>query len=759
MARKQNDASNPPKTLRERAEAMLRKSRDDVADMGTEEIQALVHELQVHQMELEIQNEELRQSQHELAESHDRYADLYDFAPVGYVTFDEDGEILEANLAAASLFGVERQNFLGVKLSRFVIQDSQDTFYLHEQAVFSSEAKQSCELAMHKLDGTQLFVQMESIRFQDPTTHAKRCRTALNDITERKHAELKLSESERRFRRLTTAVTDYIFTVRLENGKATETIHESNCFAVTGYTAEEFTTNPMLWISMVPEDDRAIVNQQVSIILSRQEAPLIEHRIRRKDGQIRWVWNVSVAQYDSVGQLASYDGLIRDITEQKESEGKIQRLNETLEQRVADQTHEVKLLAEAMANLAEGVMITGGNLHWPGPQIKYVNEAMCQMTGYRAEELIGQPPRILQGENSNKAIIKRLRNDLLKKRPHLCEIVNHRKDGTPYNAELFISPMFDTEGNHTDFVTILRDATDRKLKERLLQESVERIRAILNGTADAIVTIDSKGLIVAANSAAELLFGYTLDELINTNVSILMPPPYCDEHDGYITRYLETGEARIIGVGRELVGRRKDGTIFPMELAVAAVDHLGLFTGVIHNISDRKAAEESLRRAHALSESIIDTAQAIIVVLDTGGHILRINSFLEQLTEYTQNEVQGRDWCETFIPAEQRDWIRKLFEDTSNGNSTGENVNSIVTKSGDHRKINWRSTTLKNDDHNVIGIISVGTDITELNLTQEKLLQAGRLSAIGEAMTGLTHESRNALARSQANLRRVSRRL
>jgi PAS domain S-box-containing protein len=109
------------------------------------------------------------------------------------------------------------------------------------------------------------------------------------------------------------------------------------------------------------------------------------------------------------------------------------------------------------------------------------------------------------------------------------------------------------------------------------------------------------------------MFGYSRAELIGQNVKILMPSPYCDEHDGYIARYLETGQPRIIGIGREVIGRRKDGSTFPVALSVSEVDHLGLFTGIVHDISDRRelqkqileiAAEEDRRIGHELHDNV-----------------------------------------------------------------------------------------------------------------------------------------------------------
>ena len=124
-----------------------------------------------------------------------------------------------------------------------------------------------------------------------------------------------------------------------------------------------------------------------------------------------------------------------------------------------------------------------------------------------------------------------------------------------------------------------------------LKENECRMRAVLDSTVDAIVTIDRDGTIMDVNPATLRMFGYQQEELIGRNVSIFMPTPQREEHDRYISRYFETGEARVIGIGREVRGIRKDGTSFPLDLAVSRIDHLGMFCGIMRDISERRALE------------------------------------------------------------------------------------------------------------------------------------------------------------------------
>jgi PAS domain S-box-containing protein len=146
-----------------------------------------------------------------------------------------------------------------------------------------------------------------------------------------------------------------------------------------------------------------------------------------------------------------------------------------------------------------------------------------------------------------------------------------------------------------------RQADEQALLETAdsLRESRERLRAVVETAGDAILTIDERGRIDSVNPAAERMFGYSAAEMIGHNVNMLMPFPYRDEHDGFLARYLRTGEKRIIGIGREVQGRHKDGTTFPLDLAVSEFWHRTrpMFTGVLRDISARKRLEREVLEA------------------------------------------------------------------------------------------------------------------------------------------------------------------
>ena len=182
--------------LRKRAMDRLEREAVEISGMSPDETRELAHELRTHQIELELQNEELRRAQAELGESHDRYSDLYDFAPVGYVTISQEGLILEANLTVAEILGVERGALVKSPISAFIIADDEDIFYQHRRTIIKSGQRDTCRLRMVRRDREPLWVEMETILIE-AVDEGPRLRTVIIDITERQQLEAARQALER----------------------------------------------------------------------------------------------------------------------------------------------------------------------------------------------------------------------------------------------------------------------------------------------------------------------------------------------------------------------------------------------------------------------------------------------------------------------------------------------------------------------------------------------------------------------------------
>jgi PAS domain S-box-containing protein len=228
------------------------------------------------------------------------------------------------------------------------------------------------------------------------------------------------------------------------------------------------------------------------------------------------------------------------------------------------------------------------------------NSGAQQLFGYTEEEVLGQSVVVIFPPEDRAVLVPAHELAAAAATGRATDERWHiRKDGSRFFASGVLAPIFDEESKLRGFTKICRDITERKEAEIAVREAAVRLKAIVDTAVDGIITIDENGIVESMNLAAERLFGFGRDEVIGANVKMLMPEPYRDEHDGYLAAYLTTGQKRIIGSGREVVGRRKDGSTFPMELAVSET-RLGtrrIFTGIVRDITERKRLEDELKGA------------------------------------------------------------------------------------------------------------------------------------------------------------------
>ncbi len=228
-----------------------------------------------------------------------------------------------------------------------------------------------------------------------------------------------------------------------------------------------------------------------------------------------------------------------------------------------------------------------------------VSDYWLERMGYARDEVIGRPLTAFMTEDSRRRAETEHFTAFFE--TGSCRDLEYqfvRKDGAVLDVLLSATAECDAAGRVVRSLAVVEDVTERKRTEDALRESEARGRAILETTVDGIVTVDEGGIIRSFNQAAERIFGYAADEVLGKPLSLLMPSPYREEHDGYIRSYLETGHRKIIGIGREVYGLRKDGSTFPMELAVSEVrlrDGV-IFTGIVRDITDRRRLEQEILR-------------------------------------------------------------------------------------------------------------------------------------------------------------------
>lgn len=277
--------------------------------------------------------------------------------------------------------------------------------------------------------------------------------------------------------------------------------------------------------------------------------------------------------------------------------------------------------------------------------------------------------------------------------------------------------------------------------ESLLAESRTRYKAIFETVVDGIISIDERGRIDAFNPAAERIFGYRADEVIGRNVSMLMPEPYRSAHDGYLAGYLRTGRAGVIGIGREVTGLRKDGSTFPIDLAVAEKHIAGQrrFTGIVRDISARKAVERRLQETLALQAAILSSASYGIISTDAEGKVRTFNAAAEGILGYRAGDVVGQQVALLFhdpdeLAADAAALSAELGRPVAAGVETFalriaagayEREWTYIRKDGSRVPVRLSVSALRDETGTPTGFLGVVSDVSEQRQAQERLQRFG----------------------------------
>jgi len=260
---------------------------------------------------------------------------------------------------------------------------------------------------------------------------------------------------------------------------------------------------------------------------------------------------------------------------------------------------------------------------------------------------------------------------------------------------------------------------------RNLKNSEKKNRIILEQMYESYFEVDLAGNFTLVNESTCLNLGYPHEELIGKNYRLAVPG---DDIKPLLLAFNEVYRTGVPNKGFEHKILRKDGSVITVESSISLLkneqgDVIG-FRSISQNITERKRAEEALYKEKEFIKSLVDTAQTSIVVLDTSGHIITINPYLEQISGYLLEEVKGKNWFSTFLPEAKQTKSRELFLNAIDDIQTKGNIDEIVTKDGRIRSIEWYDNTLKDANGDIVGLIAIGQDITERKQAEEALSSA-----------------------------------
>ncbi|WP_197411475.1 MULTISPECIES: PAS domain-containing sensor histidine kinase [unclassified Sphingopyxis] len=304
--------------------------------------------------------------------------------------------------------------------------------------------------------------------------------------------------------------------------------------------------------------------------------------------------------------------------------------------RAARRDAEAALVAEELNLLIDGAQGHAIYLLDAEGRVTIWNKGAERLKGWREEEVVGKdaaifyPPDAVAAGKPGGDLAVAAREGRLE-----MEDWRVRKDGSEFLADVSITALRTAGGDLRGFAKVVSDITGRRAAEEALRSQESHLRSILSTVPDAMVVIDDQGSIVSFSAAAERLFGYQEAELLGVNVSRLMPSPDRERHDAYIRRFLETGEKRIIGIGRVVFAERRDGSTFPMELSIgeASSDSHPLFTGFIRDLTERQQTEA---RLESLQSELIHVSRvsAMGTMASTLAH--ELNQPITAVTNYVE---------------------------------------------------------------------------------------------------------------------------
>jgi two-component system, cell cycle sensor histidine kinase and response regulator CckA len=678
----------------------------DVADMPAEDLRQLLHELQIRQTKLEAQNEKLRRAR----------AEGYKFSPAGQLTLDTLGKIVEANLRAATLVGIDRDKLIGQPFIRFVAQDSQDIFHWHCRRVLKTGTRQTCEMQLQKKSGAPHWVHLESLavdRESGPVTHWQ---TVLLDISEQKRTEGALRLAKFSMERAADAVYWIDQQARILD------VNEAASLML-GYSKDELCVmtihdlNPDFqkeqWLEFWAETQRC-------------GTMVLETVHQAKNGRLIPI-EVSVNYLFYEGK-EYHCAFVRDITERKRADAAL-RASEEQYRALYDDTPTMYFK-----------LATDGT-------VRSVNRFGATQLGYRVEELIGHSVLNLFHECDKEAVLASLSECLATpEATRHWEFRKVRKDGSIISVREAARVGRSSTGEAVVLVTC-EDITERKRAEEELQRSQAFITSVVENLPNMIFVKDAKDLkFVRVNKASEDLLGHSREVLIGKSDYDLFRKEEADFFTKKDRQVLESG--RLLDIPEEPIETKDQGLRILHTKKIPICDDKGepqYLLGISEDITDRKQAEEALGASERLMNNILENIPSYVFATDRQHHYILLSDDLAKFYGKRKEEILGKTHHSVF-PEKVADAIQATNEQIMTS-GIAQQLEEVVESpvSGIPRILSTNKSPLRDEKGQIYGISGIATDITEHKRLETQFRQAQKMDAIGRLAGGVAHDFNNLL--------------
>jgi PAS domain S-box-containing protein len=641
---------------------------------------------------------------------------IFDEAPVPMVLINKDIELVKINKAGKTI-GISNEHFgqrLGNSLNCIVAAYRDQTCGHSKecshcllrktiQKTFENKSNQSqIPLIISTLqDKTEVLLNILLSTSYLEINNSPMALVVIEDMTSTLKAEQALIESELRHKQITRAITDYIYTVIINENREVETIHTSICHKITGYFVEEFDNQPDLWFKIILEEDREDVMEFMRNIQANYDRNSIEYRIKCKDGTLRWISSTLVRKLGSRNKQNHYDGIVSDISTRKHTELELEKQN--------------RLFNTLLNNLPIGIIMVnakdGSNLIVN----KHARELLKNdlSTIYNAFQSgtnkLYDPEKVpvylgMQGIES-----------------HVDDIEIEYMDGSRIPLEIMGSPVIDSDNRIWASLISFYDITERKNAEYALRESEKKLSIIFEYSRVGIALSDSKGNIQYMNPAFCNLIGYQPDKAFGKNFRLFTDPKDIDAEINLIKK-LRNREIQNANFEKKYI--KQDKTEIWVRLQVSCFrdirGEVTNFIAIAEDITEQKTALDLLKISEEKFRNIFNSSNDAILITDFKGKILELNQITLQRSGFTMDQLKKTRLTDIIAPADKKE-AQIQFANISQ-NKPNICQTSYINIKGEKVYIEVVGHTINYDGKKAALLIS--RDITERMITQQKILNA-----------------------------------
>ena len=723
--------------MRRQAEAALAARAAAVPQPG--EADRALHELQVHQIELEMQNEELRRTQRDLEASRARYFDLYDQAPVGYITLCEGGEILEANLTAAGLLGVTKLQLVRQPLTRFILAADQDIYHRFRKRLPQMGAPQTCELRILRAGGGPIWVRIGATAAPD-ADGALVCRATMEDITEAKRAAEALRESEEWFRSLAECAPVGIYLT--DRRGDCMYVNPTWCEAA-GLSAAE--ARGQGWMAGLHPEDRATIGQKWSRSIQSGGVWGFEYRFQNKGGQVTRVHGAAAPVRAADGTVIGHVGVNLDITARRRAE---------------EAARATSAYARSLIEVSLDPLVT---ISAEG-RITDVNEAFVQATGVPRDCLIGAgfSGFFTEPEMARQGYQRAFSEGIVRDYPLAIRHVSGRVTDVLYNASVYR----DGQGQVLGVFAAARDVSERKRAHLALERSRAELRAIYESAPVLMCTLGPDRSVLYANRAFTEFTGVPESDLHGGRacgvfgcINASTDPRGCGFGPRCAGCALRRAIEDTLTTGREHReveyratldpnGVRRDVILLGATTRIEAGD-LSVLLLCLRDVTEQRRAEDAIRESAARYRSLFENSLLPISLALPDGRLLAVNAAYARMYGYTSQDEMlaavshvGPQFYAN--PADRAEVLRLLAE--KGEMEPREFV--LVRRDGTRFVAVVGAREIRDADGRLFCYQAVHLDITERKRAEQELLASReQLRALATRIQAAREEERTALAR------------